>query len=172
MIKDYDLEIIYHPGKANVVADTLSRKSRQEVTVARLTGEEWLRAELIRRGFEVSLQREDVELKFMEVRSELMSEILIAQSSCEWITGLRRHMAEGRGTDFSKRANGMLTFKGMIVVPQDPDLRRRLLTEAHSTPYTIHPGSQKMCQDLSPTFWWKPMKKDVVDFIAACQTCQ
>ena len=55
MIKDYDIDIIYHSGKANVVADALSRKSRQEITVARLTGEEWLRAELIRGGFEVSL---------------------------------------------------------------------------------------------------------------------
>ena len=80
-------------------------------------------------------------------------------------------MAEGRGNDFSERADGMLTFRGRIVVPQDPDLRQRLLTEAHSTPYTIHPGSQKMYQDLSSTFWWKPMKKDIVDFVAACQTC-
>ena len=64
LIKDYDLDIIYHPGKVNVVADALSRKSRQEIIVARLTCEEWLRAELIRGGFEVSLQREDGQLQF------------------------------------------------------------------------------------------------------------
>ena len=64
MIKDYDLDIIYHPGKVNVVADALSKKSQQEVTVARLIGEEWL--------------REDGQLQFLEVRLELMSEILIA----------------------------------------------------------------------------------------------
>ena len=59
LIKDYHIEIIYHPGKANVVVDALNRKNRQEVTVARLTNEEKLREELIRGGFEVSFLRED-----------------------------------------------------------------------------------------------------------------
>ena len=81
-------------------------------------------------------------------------------------------MEAGRGLDFSERTDGMLTFRGRVVLPRDAELRRRLLVEAHSTPYTVHPGSQKMYQDLSSTFWWMPMRRDVVDFVAACQTCQ
>ena len=61
-----------------MVVDALSRKSRQEIAVARLTHEEKLRVELIQGGFEVSFQREDGQLQFLEVRSELLSEILIA----------------------------------------------------------------------------------------------
>ena len=140
--------------------------------MARLTCEEKLRVELIRGGFEVSFQREDGQLQFLEVRSEMLSEILAAQSTCEWIAGLRAHMAAGRGLDFAERADGMLTFRGRVVVPRDAELRRRLLVEAHSTPYTVHPGSRKMYQDLSFTFWWTPKRRDVVDFVASCQTCQ
>ena len=62
LIKDYDIKILYHPRKANVVADALSRKNIQEVNVARLTCEEKLRVELIYGGFEVSFQREDGQL--------------------------------------------------------------------------------------------------------------
>lgn len=53
LIKDYDIEILYHPGKANVVADALSRKSTQEGMVACLTAQPELQRELIRNSIEV-----------------------------------------------------------------------------------------------------------------------
>ena len=58
------------------------------------------------------------------------------------------------------------------MVPDLEDLRTRIMTEAHATPYSIHPASNKMYQDLRRSFWWHPMKKSIVEFVARCQTCQ
>ena len=75
MLKDYDAEILYHPGKANVVADALSRKSSQESEIVCLTVQPELQKELIRYGIEVVLSREHGQLCFLEVESSLLESI-------------------------------------------------------------------------------------------------
>ncbi|XP_060964096.1 uncharacterized protein LOC133033398 [Cannabis sativa] len=52
------------------------------------------------------------------------------------------------------------------------ELRNEILEEVHTTPYSLHPGITKMYQDLKPYFWWNRMKKNVVEFVARCLTCQ
>ena len=44
--------------------------------------------------------------------------------------------------------------------------------EAHNTPYSVHPGTAKMYQDLKGLFWWPGMKRDVVKYVEKCLTCQ
>ena len=66
----------------------------------------------------------------------------------------------------------MLVFEGRVVVPADRDLRHRLLSEAHTTPYSIHPGSNKMYQDLRRAYWWPGMRAEIAEFVSRCQTCQ
>ena len=51
-------------------------------------------------------------------------------------------------------------------------MRKRILIEAHDTPYTAHPGATKMYQDLKKGYWWPGMKKDIVEFVAKCLICQ
>nr|GEW13299.1 retrotransposable element Tf2 [Tanacetum cinerariifolium] len=51
-----------------------------------------------------------------------------------------------------------------LVVPNDASLREALLTEAHSSPFSIHPGSTKMYHDLKQHFWWSGMKRDIATF--------
>nr|GFC93915.1 retrotransposon protein, putative, Ty3-gypsy subclass [Tanacetum cinerariifolium] len=48
-----------------------------------------------------------------------------------------------------------------LVVPNDASLREALLTEAHSSPFSVHPGSTKMYHDLKQHFWWSGMKRDL-----------
>ena len=67
---------------------------------------------------------------------------------------------------------GLLKYKGWICVPMDSDLRREILDESHTTPYSLHPGTTKMYQDLKALYWWSGMKRDVVDYVAKCLTCQ
>nr|GFA38525.1 retrotransposon-related protein [Tanacetum cinerariifolium] len=59
-----------------------------------------------------------------------------------------------------------------LVVPNDATLREALLTEAHSSPFSFHPGSTKMYHDLKQYFWWSGMKRDVATFVARCLICQ
>nr|GFC62004.1 retrotransposon-related protein [Tanacetum cinerariifolium] len=59
-----------------------------------------------------------------------------------------------------------------LVVPNDATLREALLTEAHSSPFSVHPGSMKMYHDLKQYFWWSGMKSDVATFVARCLICQ
>nr|GFB56316.1 putative reverse transcriptase domain-containing protein [Tanacetum cinerariifolium] len=59
-----------------------------------------------------------------------------------------------------------------LVVPNDASLREALLTEAHSSPFSVHPGSTKMYRDLKQHFWWSGMKRDVATFVSRCLICQ
>ena len=63
-------------------------------------------------------------------------------------------------------------FKDRVCVPDDNDLRKAILEEAHSESFVIHPGSTKMYQDLKMLFWWSGMKRDVSEFVSKCLVCQ
>ena len=66
---------------------------------------------------------------------------------------------------------GVLWFEDRLVVPKDRELRNQILDEAHSSKLSIHPGSSKMYQDLKTHFWWTKMKKEIVAYVARCDTC-
>jgi hypothetical protein len=53
-------------------------------------------------------------------------------------------------------------------VPDVKDLRKLILSEAHDTAYSIHPGSTK----IKERFWWYGMKHSVAEYVAICDTCQ
>nr|GEX77409.1 retrotransposon protein, putative, Ty3-gypsy subclass [Tanacetum cinerariifolium] len=59
-----------------------------------------------------------------------------------------------------------------LCVPNDATLREALLTEAHSSPFSIHLGSTKMYHDLKQYFWWSGMKRHVATFVSRCLICQ
>ncbi|MCQ7632740.1 transposase family protein, partial [Salmonella enterica] len=52
------------------------------------------------------------------------------------------------------------------------ELRQHILTEAHNSRYSIHPGATKMYRDLREVYWWNGMKRDIADFVAKCPNCQ
>ncbi|GJW23697.1 putative nucleotidyltransferase, ribonuclease H [Tanacetum coccineum] len=75
-------------------------------------------------------------------------------------------------TEFRIDDDGILWQGTKLCVPEDPTLREALMTEAHSSPFSIHPGSTKMYHDLKQHFWWSGMKRDVATFVSKCLTCQ
>ncbi|KAL4017120.1 hypothetical protein IC575_024794 [Cucumis melo] len=78
----------------------------------------------------------------------------------------------GQGEDFSVSSNDGLTFDGRLCVPEDGAVKTELLTEAYSSPFTMHPESTKMYQDLRSVYWWRNMKREVADFVSRCLRCQ
>ena len=69
-------------------------------------------------------------------------------------------------------STGTLWFEQRIYVPNDPEIRKLILQEAHDSPYSIHPGNTKMYLDLKESFWWTGMKKDIAEYVALCDVCQ
>ena len=67
---------------------------------------------------------------------------------------------------------GMLYFRDRLCVPKIDDLRNEIMTEAHGTKYSTHPGSTKMYHNLKNRFWWNNMKREITTFVSQCMTCQ
>ncbi|CAA0816700.1 Unknown protein, partial [Striga hermonthica] len=94
------------------------------------------------------------------------------QASDEFVRVMEAKVRAGGVGDFQLGADGALEFRGRIVVPKVETLRKEILSEAHTAPYLAHPGSTKMYHHLKGSFWWRGMKKDVVEFVSRCFTCQ
>jgi hypothetical protein len=167
LIKDYDLDIHYHPGKANVVADTLSCKSQANMPVAHLMPQElcWEMAQL---NLGIAAQSETMTL---EIESTLEQEIRKGQLNDEKIKEYKL-IELGKVPEFREDEQGTIWFKNRICVPEIKHLRETILKEAHDSAFSIHPGSTKMYQDLKQKYWWYGMKKDVAAHVALCDVCQ
>ena len=85
---------------------------------------------------------------------------------------IKEEILEGKRTDFKVSVDGVLGFNGRLCVPANEELKQQILHEAHNTPYSVHPGTTKMYQDLKRLFWWPGMKRDVVKYVEKCLTCQ
>ena len=67
---------------------------------------------------------------------------------------IRNGMQEDKYLGFRLDDQVILFFGSRLSVSDDSELRRQILTEVHGAPYTLHPGSTKMYQDLKQKFWW------------------
>ncbi|WVZ97593.1 LOW QUALITY PROTEIN: hypothetical protein U9M48_043115 [Paspalum notatum var. saurae] len=85
---------------------------------------------------------------------------------------IREGMDEKKRACFTLDDQGVLWFKNRLVVPKDMELRKRILDEAHTSMFTMHPGSNKMYQDLKQKFWWTRMKWEIAKYVSECDICQ
>jgi len=79
---------------------------------------------------------------------------------------LKEALTEGKATEFREDEQGTMWFGKRICVPEDPNLRKLVLQEAHESLYSIHPGNNKMYMDLKERFWWNGLKRDIAEYIA------
>jgi ribonuclease HI len=140
LIKDYDLEIHYHPGKVNLVADALSRKEHVHAAIVAQLPDE-LVEDFRRLNLGIVAHTEGITI---EVEPTLEQEIRKGQIGDAKIQEIKDLITEGRGPEFTEDEQGTIWFKNRICVPEIVSLCETILKEAHDSDYSIHPGSTKM----------------------------
>ncbi|KAA0041109.1 hypothetical protein E6C27_scaffold128G00120 [Cucumis melo var. makuwa] len=171
LIKDYDCTIEYHPGKANVVANALSRKSR--LPKSALCG---IQVALLNelKGSKAVVTTEDSGslLAQFQVRSSLVTEIVRRQSEDSNLQKKFEKSKKGLEVEFELRTDGAIVKQGRLCVPNISELKNAILEEAHSSAYAMHPGSTKMYRTLKKTYWWSGMKQEIAEYVDRCLICQ
>ena len=144
LIKDYDLIIDYHPRKANVVADALSRKSSATLVHIRTTYVPLL-LDMKILGLSLDYDGYRALLASFMVRPLLIDQIKGKQMQDEELVKEVNKIMEGEVEEnFSISQDGMLKMKGRVCVPDVEELRKMIMEEAHCSAYAMHPGSTKM----------------------------
>ncbi|KAL0544252.1 hypothetical protein IC582_019365 [Cucumis melo] len=170
LVKDYDCEILYHQGKGNVVADAFSRKVSHSVVL--ITQQAPLHRDFERAEIAVSVGAVTSQLAQLTVQPTLRQKIIDTQSNDPYLVEKRCLAEAGQAVEFSISSNGGLLFERRLCVPADSVIKTELLTEAHSSPFSMHPGSTKMYLNLKRVYWWLNMKKEVAKFVSKCLVCQ
>ena len=156
-MEDYDFDLQYHPGKANVVADALSRKTVS--SLASLAIREWeMLGDIGQFDLQLGATEGQATLFAAIVQPTLLDQVIAAQQTDEESQTMRTRMAEGSRTPgWTLQEGGGLRFMGRLYVPTT--LRADVLREAHHSKLAVHPGGTKMYHDIRRQYWWRGMKR-------------
>nr|GEU45154.1 putative reverse transcriptase domain-containing protein [Tanacetum cinerariifolium] len=145
LLADYDCEIRYHLGKANVVEDALSQKERiKPIRVKSLV---------------------------MTIHPKLPSQVLEAQTKAIKEENIKADNLRGMDKAFKICPDRTRCNKNQTCLPLFGNLRDLIMHEYHKSTYSIHPGSDKIYQDLKKLYCWPNMKAITAEYVGKCLTC-
>jgi hypothetical protein len=166
LIKDYELEVHYHPAKANMVTDALSHKHRcNHLTIQPHTScsdLEELSLRVVPHG----------KLNNIALIPTIKEDVITAQRTDIGMGHIRRRLELSEAQCFQQDVDGVLWFKDRLVVSKDFKLCNKIMDEAHCSRYSIHQRTNKMYQDLKKNFWWTRIKREIVKYVSECDTCR
>ncbi|GJV55051.1 putative reverse transcriptase domain-containing protein [Tanacetum coccineum] len=157
LLSDYDCKIRYHPGKANIIADSLCRKERDQPLKVRAL--------------------------FITIGLDLPKQILNAQTEAQKLENIKNEDVGGMLLENAKDpekvrkeklepcTDGTLCFNSRSWLPCYGDLRTVIMHESHKSKYSIHSGSDEMYQDMKKLYWWANMKVNIATYVSKCLTC-
>ncbi|XP_021759126.1 uncharacterized protein LOC110724035 [Chenopodium quinoa] len=112
-------------------------------------------------------------LSALKIQPSIFEEIIVKQSEDESLQKIRDRMTNGVETEFKIHEDGSLRFKERWCIPQKcKDIKIKIMKERHNTPYSAHPGGDKLYKDLKEFYWWPNMKREVAEFVSKFLTCQ
>ncbi|XP_070056620.1 uncharacterized protein [Nicotiana tomentosiformis] len=156
LLKDYGIDIVYHPRKANFVEDALSRKfmgslAHLEVYQSPLAKEVHRLASF---GVRLLVSSEKEVIVQNRTESSLVVEVKEKKYNDPFLVKLKKGIQKYKTISFTlDMDDGTLRYQGRLCVPNVDDLWERIMTEAHASRFFVHPGSIKMYHDLKEIYW-------------------
>nr|GEV49338.1 putative reverse transcriptase domain-containing protein [Tanacetum cinerariifolium] len=145
LLSNYECEIRYHPGKANVVADALSQKERSKPLRVRAL--------------------------VMTIGLNLPKQNLSAQSEAKKEENFINEDLHGMINKLEPCTDGTLCLNNQSWILHFGDLRNLIMHESLTSNYSIHLGLDTMYQDLKKLYWWPNMKAEIATYVSKCLTC-
>ncbi|RVW22844.1 Transposon Ty3-I Gag-Pol polyprotein [Vitis vinifera] len=171
-LEDFHFTLQYHPGKANVVADALSRKA--QCVLSGLVVYEWKMYDYISE-FNPCFDVHDSGACFCTLIAQptILQKVIEAQKKDKKLECMRSQIMAGDAVEgWNIHSNGGIHFLNKLCVPNDAQVKEEVMKEAHHSRFTVHPGETKMYHDLKRQYWWQGMKRDISQFVSKCLTCQ
>lgn len=112
-------------------------------------------------GVEIIVSAPGITLTALQVKPTLEELIKQKQLEDQELQKVRENIEAGKLSEFKIASYGVVRFRDWLCVPSDSNVKKKILEEAHSSLYTIHPGGTKMYQDIKKVFWWNNMKREI-----------
>jgi transposase InsO family protein/predicted aspartyl protease len=167
-LEDYHFILRYRPGKANVLADTLTR--RRDEAARNLDHRNRIMIPRDKVDREIADEASSSDLNVMTPENTAIARVLAANKDYA-----RTAEAEDRISGKDSRweiVEERLQYEGRLYVPNDGDLRARLLDEIHRQPSTAHPGRAKLQRLVKERFYWEAWSSDVRRYVDNCKSCK
>ncbi|XP_069154498.1 uncharacterized protein [Solanum lycopersicum] len=173
-VKGLDINVHYHPDKANALDDALSKMSMGSTAHVKFDKKELIKdlKKLSRLGVwligstsgGVSVHSSSEYSLVVEFKKGQHLDPVLMQLKDSELIKMNGFFVLG-GVD-------ILRYQDRLCVQYVDDFRTKIFVEAHGSKYSIHQGSTKMYRDLKQINCWDGMKKDIDEYVAKCPNCQ